>query len=124
MIPASIKGKKPDKGLWPLYGMETIYVPASSGRPNPADLVRKLTRDELESLVLERLAAEDHSLANAIAFCFANTDAEERGKGQSLSFLAIPTISRLPSSRPRAWSRGSASSRATMKASCETTTRR
>ena len=74
-------GKKPDKGLWPLYGVGTIYVPASNGRPNPADLVRELTRDELESLVLERLAAEGHSLATGIAFCFANADAEERGKG-------------------------------------------
>jgi len=44
-------------------------------KPDPADLVRKLTRDELESLVLERLVAEDKSLANAIVVRFAKSDA-------------------------------------------------
>jgi len=44
-------------------------------KPDPADLVRKLTRDELDSLVLERLAAGDKSLTSAIAVRFANSDA-------------------------------------------------
>lgn len=46
-----------------------------SKNTDPADLVRKLTRDELESLVLERLAADDTSLANAIVVRFAKSDA-------------------------------------------------
>ncbi len=44
-------------------------------KPDPADLARKLTREELESLVLERLADEDQSLANAIVVRFAKSDA-------------------------------------------------
>ena len=44
-------------------------------KPDPVALVRKLSREELESLVLERLACGDRGLANSIIARFANSDA-------------------------------------------------
>lgn len=43
-------------------------------KPDPVALVRRLTREELEALVLDRLAGEDKALANAIITRFANSD--------------------------------------------------
>ena len=60
---------------------------ATGKKPDPADLVRKLTRDELESLVLELLAAEDKSLANAIVVRFAKSDVREARGNLSIPLL-------------------------------------
>ena len=43
-------------------------------KPDPFALVRRLTREELEPLVLDRLASDDRALANAIIARFSNSD--------------------------------------------------
>jgi len=49
-------------------------VPKKGGKPDPVALVRRLTREELEALILDRLASDDRALANAILARFAESD--------------------------------------------------
>lgn len=51
-----------------------IPVTKKGRKPDPIALVRRLTREELEALALDRLASDDKALANAIIARFANFD--------------------------------------------------